>query len=302
MATPFSDARSNSPRKAENMYLWHRYASSEWLISREAILQEKTDGGLVEIQSPNRKLLRLEFSTSSQPMVQSLRAQFGGEIDRWSRNWRRNFATAAKIKPLRIGTRLIIHSTRKDNRARRPVVYRLIIPAAGAFGTGEHPTTVMCLRLLEKISRPMPPGWSMLDAGTGSGILALAARRFGARNVVAIDNDPRAIAIAESNARLNRIDGIRFQIADAIKQKTRRRFDVIVANLFSELLIEGIPSWRPQLKNSGFFILSGILRDQEKGMSRALRANRIVVEEIRRRGKWIALCGRVAQGFRLRMI
>jgi ribosomal protein L11 methyltransferase len=132
----------------------------------------------------------------------------------------------------------------------------------------------------------------MLDVGTGSGILALAAKCFGADRVIAIDNDPRAIAIAKSNARSNRIHGIRFEIADAKKLNTRGKVDVIVANLFSELLIAAMPKWRARLKSGGILIASGVLRSQERGVVRALREQKIAIEEIRRRGKWIAIVAR----------
>ena len=273
------------------MYRWRKFASSQWLMRHEAPLQAQTNYGLAVIQSPNRKQLRLEVSSSSRQMVESLLARFGGEIERLPRNWRDRFAATAKIKRLRIGTRLTIRSTGKSIREKTQTARQLIIPAAGAFGTGEHATTAMCLRLLERVSRRWVD-WSILDAGTGTGILALAASRFGARSVVAIDNDPKAIAIAKSNARLNRIHGIRFEIADAKTPNTRRKFDVIAANLFSELLIAAIPKWRPRLRSKGVLILSGILRSQERGVVRALRKQEIAIDEIRRRGKWIAILAR----------
>ena len=146
--------------------------------------------------------------------------------------------------------------------------------------------------MLERISRHWPDGWNMLDAGTGSGILALGARVLGAKAVIAIDSDPHAIAIAKSNARLNRIAGIKFKIADATKHRTSEKFDVITANLFSELLIRAIPLWRRRLKPTGVLILSGILRNQERDVIRSLEHSKFAMQEIRRRGKWIALLAR----------
>ncbi len=267
------------------MYRWRKFASSQWLIRHETPLQAKTNNGLVIIQSPNRKKLRLEVSSSSRQLVESLLAQFGGEIERLPQNWRDRFAVTAKIKPLRIGTHLTIRSAGKSKPG------QLIIPAAGAFGTGEHATTAMCLRLLERVSRRWID-WSILDAGTGTGIFALAAKCFGAQSVVAVDNDPKAIAVAKSNARINGIHGIRFEIADAKKLKMRRKVDVITANLFSELLIALIAKWRELLKSKGILILSGVLRSQERDVLRALRKQRIAIEEIRRRGKWVAILAR----------
>ena len=165
----------------------------------------------------------------------------------------------------------------------------LIIPASAAFGTGEHATTAMCLRMLERVTQRWRDDWKMLDAGTGSGILALAAKCFGAKGVIGIDNDPRAIAIAKENARSNRINGIRFAIGDATKLKLDGKMDLIAANLFSEILIKAIPKWKRQLKANGIMILSGILRSQERDVVRALRRQQIAIKEIRRRGKWVAI-------------
>lgn len=278
------------------MYRWRKFASSHWVSRHEASLQEQTNNGLVVIESPHRTRLLLEASSSSRCAIKALRAQFGGAVERWPPNWLR---PSVNTKPLRIGNRLVIRSTERDGRAK---ALELIIPAAGAFGTGAHATTAMCLRLLEQISRDWSSGWSVLDVGTGSGILALAARSLGARDVVAIDSDSGAIKIAKANARLNRVGRVQFEIADAIKYKPRRKFDIIVANLFSELAIAAIPLWKPRLKTSGTLILSGILREQECEIARRLHQSNLAIKEIRRRGKWIALSARVAQASGLRII
>ncbi len=139
---------------------------------------------------------------------------------------------------------------------------QLVIPAAGAFGTGEHATTAMSLRLLEETARPLSRGWRLLDAGTGTGILALAARFLGAGEVLGLDNDPRAVAHARQNARLNHVSRARFLAADVLVWKPPVRYDIITANLFSELLIAALPRFRRALRAKGRLIISGILREQ----------------------------------------
>ena len=129
----------------------------------------------------------------------------------------------------------------------------------------------------------------MLDAGTGSGILAIAGSYFGAGRVLAIDNDPLACATAKRNARANGVRNIEFSTGDILKQKLTGKFDIITANLFSEILIEALPIWSRHLAPGGHLILSGILRSQERAVVRALRRHSLCVLEIRRRGKWIAL-------------
>jgi ribosomal protein L11 methyltransferase len=125
----------------------------------------------------------------------------------------------------------------------------------------------------------------VVDLGTGSGILALAASCLGAELVVAVDIDSIAIATAEANAGLNKIENVDFQLGDVRRWNSGRRIDIVTANLFSELLIQILP----KLKRSSCLILSGVLRTQEKDFVRALRRRKIKPVEVRRRGKWIAV-------------
>jgi ribosomal protein L11 methyltransferase len=147
----------------------------------------------------------------------------------------------------------------------------------------------MSLRLLEKLTRGWKPGWSIIDLGTGSGILALAAKCLGANRVIAIDNDPLAIATAKENARLNKIYGVQFLVQDVRRCKFPRKIDIVTANLFSELLIKILP----KLKAARWIILSGILRNQERDVTRALRRHKIDIVQVRRRGKWVAILAAV---------
>jgi len=161
----------------------------------------------------------------------------------------------------------------------------LVIPASAAFGTGGHATTAMSLRLLERLTRKWEKGWSLADLGTGSGILALASKRFGAGRVIGIDIDPKAISIAKANARLNKIDNVDFRLGDLRKWKPTGARDIVAANLYSELLI----AIMPELKRCTWLILSGVLRTQENKFLRVLRRNNIEIANVKRRGKWIAV-------------
>jgi ribosomal protein L11 methyltransferase len=193
---------------------------------------------------------------------------------------------------LRIGSRLIV------NRRHTPVrngARAIVIPAEAAFGTGEHATTAMCLRILERATRNSKAGWSMLDAGTGSGILAIAGSYFGASQILAIDNDPVACRTAKRNAEANGVRNIDFRTGDVLKQKSQDKFDLIVANLFSEILIAVLPLWKRSLAPDGRLILSGVLRTQERTLVARLRRNGFAVPEIRRRGKWVAVLAAAAR-------
>ena len=268
--------------------IWRKSASPAWLARQAARLDQETGGSYVVIERPNVKRVEVEAFCENRRVARALLANFGGSAEPLGPGWQARFFAASKTKPLRIGKRLIVASDRDDLPRDSGTARELIIPASAAFGTGEHATTAMSLRMLERVSRRLVPGWRMLDAGTGSGILALAGRCFGADEVIAIDNDPLAISVATANARANQIAGVTFITGD-VKRRLAGKFDVITANLFSELLISTLPKWQKGLAPDGRIILSGVLRNQERDLARALRQNAFAAAEIRRRGKWISV-------------
>lgn len=277
------------------MHLWRRSAGPHWLARYGKELKECAGRSLAQIERPGHAHIQLEVPCPLHSAARKLAARFGGQIDTLPRDWQKRFAKAAQTKPLKIGKHLVIVGSKESARAIRAekqTAQVLIIPAAAAFGTGEHVTTALCLRLLEESTRGWNNDWSLLDAGTGTGILALAGRCLGARHVLAIDNDPRAIATAKENARANRMSAVRFELEDVLRLKRREEFDVIVANLFSELLISALPMWKMRLKKNGLVILSGVLRAQETRLLRAARSEGFGIIKVRRRGEWIAILAR----------
>jgi ribosomal protein L11 methyltransferase len=269
--------------KAPN-YIWRKWVAPDWLQRHERKLAERTDGKHAVIERPGRARLGIEFFSDGLRGVRALAETFGGSVIRLPVDWEARYFESHKTKPLRIGRRLVIRGD-PDPGETIPV---LVIPAGAAFGTGEHATTAMSLRLLERATHKLSPGWRMLDAGTGSGILALAGRRFGASSVIAVDNDPQAVRTARENARRNGLRGVKFIHGD-INRHVAGAFDIVTANLYSELLAAVLPRFRKCLRGGGRLILSGVLRGQEPTLRRALRANSFRVLEARRRGKWVAL-------------
>jgi len=273
------------------MFVWRKRASAVWLAANEAALRERAGQRLAIISRPGRKNAIVEIAGSNRRDLENIRSRFSGTIVKFPRDWLTTFSRAQTTKSIKIGKRLIIYRS-VTNRNRNKT---LLIPAGAAFGTGEHATTAMSLRLLERCTRfwgaqaaslRCPEAeWSLLDLGTGTGILALAAKKLGAGRVIAIDHDPIAISTARANARRNKIENIDFRAVDLRRWKFPRKIEIITANLFSELLIEILP----KLKRAQRLILSGILREQEAQLVGALKRNGIVIVETRRRGKWIAL-------------
>ena len=280
------------------MFVWRKRASAVWLAANEAPLREKGGQRLAIISRADRKSAIAEVADSSRRNLEKIRSRFGGTIEKLPRDWLKEFSRSQKSEPIKIGNRLTIYRSVTGKNRSRTKNRSLLIPAGAAFGTGEHATTTMSLRLLERCTRfwgvqagslhSPEPERTLLDLGTGSGILALAAARFGAKRVIAIDDDPVAIATARENARRNKLDNIDFRVADVRRWPFSPRIEIITANLFSELLIEILP----KLKRAQRLILSGILRDQEAQLVRALKRNGIVIVEMRRRGKWIAILAR----------
>jgi len=277
------------------MYLWRRQASETWWRDNAEELRTVAGDRLAIIEQAGRRRLQFEVVSSSRVGLLNLAKQFGGRVEKLPRDWLKRFSRGQKTEPVRIGKRLIVLRSQKDREA-SSFPYNLIIPLGAAFGTGEHATTAMSLRMLEKQTRRWRPGWSIIDLGTGSGILTLAACLLGARRVIGIDNDPVAISTAKENARLNRIRAVQFRVSDVRRWRSpsksflRRsgygdRVDIIIANLFSELLIEILP----KLKVARWMILSGILRNQESDVTHALMRHKIDILQVRRRGKWVAI-------------
>ena len=265
------------------MHIWRKQASADWVRGRLEELRGRFGPALAIIESAGKARSLVEVATTKK-QGRNLVREFGGKIEALPSNWLQQLTRQNRTRPISIGSRLRVTQTGEPRSERE-----ICIPAEAAFGTGEHATTAMCLRILERVTRGREPGWTMLDAGTGSGILAIAASRFGAKDVIAIDNDPRACATAKRNARVNGARQIEFQTGDVLKQNSGGKFDVITGNLFADILIDALPRWRGQLAANGCLIVSGILRSQENAVVTALRRNGFVPDEIRRRGKWVAV-------------
>lgn len=277
--------------RAQN-YIWRKSVSPAWLLGNKRQLEEEIGGNCALVAHPGAARVQLESFCETRAGAERLRKRFGGKSEKLPRAWLKQFLRVKNTRPIRIGSRLTVCNVGgalapRRSRHKGPS-HTLMIPAGAAFGTGEHATTAMSLRLLERVSRKLPRGWRMLDAGTGSGILALAASRFGAGKIVAIDHDPLAIATAKENVRLNGVQSIRF-ISGDVRRPWHARFDLITANLCSELLAEMLPRFAKSLTPKGRLILSGVLRQQEAELARSLGSHGFGIQEIRRRGKWIAL-------------
>ncbi|BCO10736.1 ribosomal protein L11 methyltransferase [Desulfolithobacter dissulfuricans] len=131
-----------------------------------------------------------------------------------------------------------------------------------AFGTGQHASTRMALALTRECCQPAPPG-RVLDVGTGTGILAMAAALFGASEVIGIDNDPQAVRVARENVGRNLLQG-RISIEDTPLEEIQGPFELIQANIVHDVLVAMAPALRRLLAPSGHIVLAGILAGRQE--------------------------------------
>jgi ribosomal protein L11 methyltransferase len=231
-------------------------------------------------EQPQRKRHLLAVYAAKREPVEALRGPFGGRVAALRPS---QWLAKAPAPATRIGNRLEIlhHSIR-----RRLAGNQLVIPHGLAFGSGEHATTFMLLRALTQTA----PVERVLDLGTGSGMLALAARRLGARTIVATDFDPAAVRTARENERRNFPRPlIRWRQADVKNLSATVRYDLVLANLFSGILVEAAPRIGACVASGGQLWLSGILRDQQDEVDAAYRAQGLQFVRATRRGKWVML-------------
>jgi len=157
-----------------------------------------------------------------------------------------------------------------------------------AFGTGSHPTTAGCLRLLADVASSRPAGlWHQADLGAGSGILALAGKIFGAGTVEAIDYDRICLREVRRNAKLNRLRLDHMEVGDVHAWVPQRPCHVITANLFSDTLISSGPRLARALAPGGLLIFSGVLREQLGAVLDALQQTGLQRGFFNPRGKWV---------------
>ncbi len=201
----------------------------------------------------------------------------------WSSSWKVHF------KPLRVGKRLLIVPTWED-ATELPGDLIIRIDPGMAFGTGGHETTRLCLEMLESVmdSGPLLGVPSLLDLGTGSGILAMAASLLGAGRILALDIDPDAVEVARENLALNEMSD-RVECGTAPLETVTENFDIILANILAEELVRLAPYLTERLQPGGSLILSGILAEKEPLVRRGFASQPLKYVQTAYDGEWVAM-------------
>lgn len=209
----------------------------------------------------------------------------------WESAWK------AHYHPLRLGRLLYIRPAWSELPDARPDDIVLVMDPGMAFGTGTHPTTQLCLIALEDALADRP-ALDVLDLGSGSGILGIAALKLGARHVLALDTDPIAVSATLENAARNGVaDRITAQVGSLeTLQTTARHFDLALVNILAKVIVALCDQGLGRvLRPGGLGIFSGIIEDQAGEVEAALRRTGLEPVARRTQGDWVAIEARKPQ-------
>jgi ribosomal protein L11 methyltransferase len=250
----------NKPRDT-SLGQWYELPLND-IPEGEAVVQAYfPDGEPVEAIVEGLRLFVEEIRTYPTDVGQAVISVRAVKEEDWANAWKQYF------KPVRLTDRLTIKPTWEDYEARSDEIILELDPGM-AFGTGTHATTALCLKTLEQVIRP---GMDVIDVGTGSGILSIAAAKLGARQVLALDLDPIAVSSAKENVSLNQLeDKVEVVLSDLL-QVLKGRVDqpnqtgvrlpvqLVVANILAEIILLFIHDVYEALEAGGIYVVSGVI-------------------------------------------
>ena len=279
------------------MWVWSKLAALKW----EDAWEERFygNGNAVLTRLKGGRSVRVDVYCEEEGEALEIAAQFGGSVKEVAdRNWAA--LSAVPGPPIKIRESLLLTAEVTPPGLRELLRLNegrvvVSIPPEMAFGTGDHPTTAACLRFLADEARARKGGrWRMLDLGCGSGVLAIAANLLGAEECEALDFDRKAVEIARHNVERNGAHEVRVEEADLREWRVERQYEVVVANLFADVLQASFGKIRRTLGPGGAFILSGVLREQWPETEEAARTAGLAFEIVKKKGKWVSAKGGMA--------
>jgi len=200
--------------------------------------------------------------------------------DEWAHAWKKYY------KPVHVSDRITIKPVWEEYQPGKPDEIIIEMDPGMAFGTGTHPTTILCLRALEKY---LQPGDRVYDVGTGTAILSIAAVKLGASHVLAMDLDEVAVRSAQSNTELNQVNEQITVRQNNLLDGVEEQVEVVVANILAEVIVRFTDDVHRVLKPGGVFIASGIISAREADVKHALLKSNLDVIETVTIDDWVAI-------------
>ena len=203
------------------------------------------------------------------------------EEEDYQNSWKKYFYTQ------KISERFVVKPTWREYEPQEDELVIEIDPGR-AFGTGTHPTTSLCIKLMEE---NIKEGNTVIDVGTGSGILMVAAEKLGAGKIVGTDIDPMAVEVAEENLLLNKVDmeKAKAYAGDLVTVVQDEKFDVVVANILADVLLILLKDISRVVKKDGLVIFSGIIEDKLEEMKRTVEEVGLEILEVKADKEWRAM-------------
>ena len=200
--------------------------------------------------------------------------------EEWATAWKKYY------NPVKVSEKFTIVPTWEEYEPVSTDELTIELDPGMAFGTGTHPTTVMCLQALEKIVKK---GDVVIDVGTGSGVLSIGAALLGAGRVIALDLDEVAVRSARLNVKLNKVQDVVSVRQNNLLDGVTEQADVVVANILAEVIVRFTEDAAKVVKSGGYFIASGIIPKKRKEVEKALAAAGFQIEESMLMEEWVAM-------------
>lgn len=260
------------------------------LIDEDLIAKDR-ENAIIHIyialdQNPNEAIAFLTERFESEQVAFTIQTTNMKEED-WEHNWKQYF------KPFEVGERLVVKPSWEsyENTSNRKI---LEIDPGSSFGTGQHHTTQLCLEALEQ---SITSGCSVLDMGCGSGILSIACMLLGAKKVVAVDIDQNSVRITQENVAKNNMQSFDFAAycgnitkEQALMQNIQtQKYDVIVANIVADVIIDMSPLFATFLNKGGLLITSGIIATRKEEVFAAIKNHNFTIQDYQDRNDWVVV-------------
>ena len=270
--------------KMDNLY-WDYIEPGSDSMDRESIISSYFSEAEADLETKINKIKERVKDLANYGLDIGSGKTEENQIDQvdWETSWKQYF------KPVHITDRIVVKPQWEEYEPTGDELLIHIDPGM-AFGTGTHETTSMCIKAIEK---HIEGATSLLDIGTGSGILSIAGILLGAKSAVGVDLDPVAVEVAKENIEINQMEDKISIVHGDLVAAVQGQFDMVVANIIADAILILLDSQvKSFVKEGGVFICSGIILEKEALVVEKLKAKGFEIEEIKRDGEWVCISSR----------